>query len=104
MLSANTAAVVRGGRWIATVSRLSSIAPETVSEKVNSTISTRASPTGQRRRTHTPGPPPRGGGQRAARPPRRGPPPPPADDQEPEDDRDQEHQAVNDPVAPSAPG
>jgi hypothetical protein len=53
-LSPKKAAVVLGSRWIATVSRASTIAPATTSEKIEKVISTSATPTGQRRRSHSP--------------------------------------------------
>ena len=51
------AIVVRGGRWMATVSVATTTAPATTSEKVENASSTRASPTGQRRRSHSPAQP-----------------------------------------------
>jgi hypothetical protein len=52
-LAANTAIVVRTGRWIATVNSPTSIAPPASSEYVETAISTSVRPTGQRRRSQT---------------------------------------------------
>ena len=46
--------MVRGGRCTATVNSATTMAPPATSEKVERAISTRASPTGQRRRSHSP--------------------------------------------------
>ena len=51
-LSTKTVTVVLGGRCTATVNSATSIAPATNSENAESATSTRASPTGRRRRSH----------------------------------------------------